>query len=197
MKLYRPATILVGVLFILLGGLTRLATPEQVYDEQNMKAVRGTVGEVLQYGGGDSTVKVTRMKFAKAIVENDEDKPIETNGVFVAIEWDTVRGSEKPNNIKATLTADGGTVYAPIGLTNSGMDFPEAGFGKTGAVIFEVNPSDLKDLTLNVRPTMFFNTYNSYVLVDLGIPGDDIAQRMVDEAAAQYVLPRPVVRVAS
>ena len=30
MKLYRPATVLVGVLFVLLGGLTRLADPDQV-----------------------------------------------------------------------------------------------------------------------------------------------------------------------
>ena len=68
MKLYRPATVLVGVLFVLLGGLTRLATPEQVFEEQNLEVVHGTIGEPLKYGG-DSTVTVTRMKFAKAVLE--------------------------------------------------------------------------------------------------------------------------------
>jgi len=198
-KLYRPATILVGVLFVLLGGLTRLATPEQVFEEQNLEVVHGTIGEALKYG--DSTVTITRMKFAKGVLEesgSDDDKPIETNGVYVALEWDTVRGIQKPSNTGAKLVADGGTVYEPIGgLTDSGIDFPEAGFAKTGAVVFEVNPTDLKGLTLQLRPSMFYNVLNSYVEVDLGIPSEDIAQQLVDGAEAQYVLQNPVVRVAS
>lgn len=200
MKLYRPATVMVGVLFVLLGGLTRLATPEQVFEEQNMVAVRGTIGESLKYGG-DSTVTVTRMKFAKGVLDdsgNDDDKPIETNGVYVAIEWDTVRGIQKPSNVGAKLIADGGTVYEPIGgLTDSGIDFPEAGFAKTGAVVFEANPTDLKGLTLQLRPSMFYNVLNTYVEVDLGIPSEDVAQQLVDGAEAQYVVQNPVVRVAS
>ncbi len=202
MKLYRPATVAVGVLFVLLGGLTRLATPEQIFEEQNMEVVSGTIGEALKFGGGDSTVTVTRMKFAKTLVEEDagdDDKPLETNGVYVALEWDTVRGVEKPDTIGATLRADGGTVYEPIGgLTDSGIDFPTPGFAKTGAVIFEVNPTDLKGLMLHVRPSgMLFNVLNSSIEVDLGVPSDDIAQQLVDGAEDQYVLQEPVVRVAS
>ncbi|WP_433163951.1 hypothetical protein [Kribbella sp. CA-247076] len=201
MKLYRPATVAVGVLFVLLGGLTRLATPEQVYEEQNMIAVSGTIGESLKYAGTDSTVAVTRMKFAKSVVEedgSDDGKPIETNGVYVALEWDTVRGVKKPDNIAATLVADGGTVYEPIEMSDSGMDFPTAGFAKVGVVVFEVNPTDLKGLTLNVRPSgMLFNVLNSYVEVDLGIPSEEIAQQLVDGADDQYVVQEPVVRVAS
>ena len=34
MKLYRPATVLVGVLFVLLGGLTRLADAGPGYDDE-------------------------------------------------------------------------------------------------------------------------------------------------------------------
>ena len=45
MKLYRTSTVLVGVLFVLLGGLTRLATPEKVYDSENREIVHGTIGE--------------------------------------------------------------------------------------------------------------------------------------------------------
>jgi hypothetical protein len=201
-KLYRPATVAVGVLFVLLGGLTRLATPEQIFEVQNMEAVSGTIGESLKHAGGDSTVTITRMAFAKSVVEeggSDDDKPIETNGVYVALEWDTVRGVKKPDNIGATLRADGGTVYQPIGgLTDSGIDFPSAGFAKTGAVVFEVNPTDLKGLTLYVRPSgMLFNVLNSYIEVDLGVPSEDIAQQLVDGAEDLYVLQEPVVRVAS
>ena len=198
MKLYRPATILVGVLFVILGGITRLAAPDQVHDQPNMIAVRGSIGEPVKYGG-DSTVTVVRMKVAKAVVEeNHEDKPFETDGVFVALEWDTVRGAKEPGNIGATLTADGGTVYTPIGgLTDSGIDFPDPGFAKTGSIIFEVNPTDLKGLKLILRPSMFWNVLNTYAEIDLGIPSEAVAQQMVDEAANEYVLRDSVVRVAS
>ena len=199
MKLYRPATVAVGVLFVLLGGLTRLAAPDQVFDEQNLQVVHGTIGEDLEYG--DSTVTITRMKFAKTVVEedgSDDDKPLETNGVYVALEWDTVRGIAKPQNAGATLVADGGTVYEPIGgLNDSGIDFPNAGFAKTGAVVFELNPTDLKGLKLQLRPSMLYNVLNAYVEVDLGIPSEEVAQQLVDGAEAQYVLQRPVSRVAS
>jgi hypothetical protein len=200
-KLYRPATIVVGVLFVLLGGLTRLATPDQVYDKQNMEVVHGTIGEALKYSGSDSTVKITRMKFAQAVIDggaSDDTKPITTNGVYVALEWDAVRGTTKPDNINATLVADGGSVYAPIeGITSSSLDFPDAGYAKTGAIVFEVNPADLKNLTLRVVPTMIFNVLNSEIAVDLGIPSDEIAQQLVDGAEQQYVVQRPVTRVAS
>jgi hypothetical protein len=145
-KLYRPATIVVGVLFVLLGGLTRLATPDQVYEKQNMEIVKGTIGEELAYGAGGTTVKITRMKFAQAILDegaSDDDKPIETTGAYVVLEWDAVRGVEKPNIANPTLVADGGSVYGPVdGVNNSGLDFPDAGFARTGAIVFEVNPSD-------------------------------------------------------
>jgi hypothetical protein len=65
-KLYRPATIVVGVLFVLIGGLTRLGTPEHVYEKQNMEVVHGTIGQALKYSGSDSTVKITVLLYAPA-----------------------------------------------------------------------------------------------------------------------------------
>ncbi|WP_432884777.1 hypothetical protein ACQPYH_00040 [Kribbella sp. CA-245084] len=200
MKLYRPATILVGVLFVLLGGVTRLAAPDQVYDEQNIKVVRGTIGQALDYTGSGSTMKITRIKFARAVIDSSDTdkKPLETNGIYVAIEWDAVRGAKKPDNINATLMADGGSVYEPVeGLSNSGIDFPDAGFAKTGTVVFELNPADITNLTLRLKPTMIFNYYNSDIEVDLGIPTDAIAQQMIDTAAPQYIVGNTVTRVAS
>jgi hypothetical protein len=200
-KLYRPATILVGVLFVLLGGVTRLAAPEHVYDEQNIKVVRGTIGQALDYTGSGSTMKVTRIKFARSVIdstESDSKKALETNGIYLAIEWDGVRGAKKPDNINATLLADGGSVYEPVeGLSNSGIDFPNAGFAKTGTVVFELNPADMTGLKLKLHPTMLFNYYNSDIEVDLGIPTDAIAQQMVDTAAPQYIVEKSVTRVAS
>ncbi|NIK55455.1 hypothetical protein [Kribbella shirazensis] len=201
MKLYRPSTVLIGLLFVLLGGLTRLAAPENVYDEQNLKVVHGTIGEALSYAGSGSTVKVTRVTFAQAVLdrtESDDEKPLDTNGVYVAVEWDTVRGAKKPDTFYPTLITDGGSAYQELnGLSNSRLDFPDAGFARTGTVVFEVNPADLKGLTLRLRPSMLFNVYNTEVQVDLGIPTEEIAQQMVDGADPQYVADRAVTRVAS
>ncbi len=202
MKLYRPATILVGVLFVLLGGVTRLAGPENVLGEdQNLKVVHGTIGEALPYAGSGSTMKVTRIKFAKTIIQadaSDDDKPFETNGVFVAVEWDAVRGVKDPDSFNPTLITDGGSVYTKVSdPTESRIDFPDAGFASTGTVVFEANPADLKGLTLRLRPSMFFNVYNSELRVDLGIPTEAIAQQMVDGAVDQYVINDDVTRVAS
>jgi hypothetical protein len=198
-KLYRPATVLVGVLFVLLGGLTRLAVPDQVYnDEDNLIIEHGTVGSKLEFG--DSTIEVTRMKLAKSYLPSgasDDDKPIETNGVYVALEWDTVRGTQNPATLNVTLEADGGTVYTPVGeTTGNGIDFAAAGFGQTGAVVFEVNPVDLKGLTLKLRPSQFYNVLAHAIDVDLGVPSETVAQQLVDGAAEQYVIPNSVERVA-
>jgi hypothetical protein len=201
MKLYRPATILVGLLFVLLGGVTRLAGPEHVFgDDQNLKVVHGTIGEALPWAGSGSTMKVTRIKFARSILSadaSDDDKPIDTNGVFVAVEWDSVRGVKDPDTFTPTLITDGDSVYEKVSdPSESRIDFPDAGFARTGSVVFEVNPADLKGLTLRLKPSMFFNVYNSEIRVDLGIPTEAIAQQMVDGADAQYVINDSVTRVA-
>ena len=202
MKLYRPATVLVGVLFVLLGGVIRLGMPDNVYhDTPNLAIVSGQIGQPLEYAGSGTTFKVTRIAFARKILSakaSDDDKPIDTDGVFVAVEWDAVRGVAKPDTFTPTLTTDGGSVYEGVSdPSESGIDFPDAGFARTGTIVFEANPADLKGLTLRLKPSMLFNVYNSEIRVDLGIPTEAIAQQMVDGAADQYVVNDAVTRVAS
>ncbi|GAA1708470.1 hypothetical protein GCM10009745_65400 [Kribbella yunnanensis] len=199
MKLYRPATILVGVLFILIGGLTRLATPDQVFEEQNMMVSSGTIGQPLEFGK-QASITVVRMQLAKSVLDansQSDDKPIETNGVFVALEWQTTPGVDKPDNPGPKLVSDGGAVFAPIPLTYSGIEFGASGFTVSGAIVFEVDPAELKGLTLQVRPGQLWNVLNRMVSVDLGIPGEESAQRLVDGAADLYQIPERETRVAS
>jgi hypothetical protein len=195
-KLYRPATVLVGILFVLLGGLARLADPDQVYEDTTRQVVHGTIGQDLKLA--NSTVTVTRIKFAKSyFADEDDDKPIETNGVFVAVEYDTLRGTDEPGSNTAKLTADGGSVYVPVGGSiGQGVDFAEPGFGKTGVLMFEVNPADLQGLTLKIAPVQFFTVLAQDVAVDLGVPDDQVAARLVQRAGAEYSLPKSVTWVA-
>jgi hypothetical protein len=197
MKLYRPATILVGIMFVLLGGLTRLGEPDHVYEEANRDIVRGTIGQPLPYNG--STVTVDRVKFAHAYLSGDSDeKAVETTGIYVAVEYDTVRGTQEPLSPSPQLLTDEGTVYAPIGDTNGDhLDFAEPGFGVNGVLVFEVNPADVKGLTLKIRSTPLYTVLTRDVAVDLGVPDETVAQRMIDAAAPEYLIPRAVKRVAS
>lgn len=197
MKLYRPATVLVGILFVLLGGLTRLADPEHVYDDQTRVVVRGTIGEALEFNG--STVTVDRVKFARAYLTGDSgEKPVETSGIYVAIEYDTVRGTKDVPSPTVKLITDGDTTYEAIGETWGGdIDFADPGFGTKGAVVFEVNPADLAGLTLQIRTTPFFNVLSQDVAVDLAIPDEKIAQQLIDRAAPEYLIPHGTKRVAS
>lgn len=197
MKLYRPATILVGVLFVLLGGLTRLAAPDEVFNDNNRLIIHGTIGQTLEYGGSQLTV--TRMKFVKSYrVRESEDKATETNGIFVAVEYDTVRGTKDAPTNEAGLIADGGTVYEGVvdAFGDNRIDFGEPGFGKTGALLFEVNPNDLAGLTLKVSTTQFFTVLANDLEIDLGVPDETIAQQEIDKADAEYLIPESVTRVA-
>lgn len=198
MKLYRPATVLVGIMFVLLGGLTRLAEPDHVYDDEANRTVRhGTIGEPLRYG--ESTVRVDRLKFARAYLSNESDeKAVETKGVYAVVEYDTVRGTEDVLNTSLELATDAGTAYAPISDTyGSSLDFAAPGFGVTGAVVFEVNPADLAGLTLKVRSGPLFTVLTQDLAFDLAVPDETVAQRLVDRAAPEYLIPHPVTRVAS
>lgn len=198
MKLYRPATVFVGILFVLLGGLARLIDIDQVYDDSSRVTVHGTIGPKIPFG--DSSLTVTRMRFVKTFLEHeDDDKPIQTDGVFVAIEYDAVRGTGDPGSNNVTVTADGGTVYEPVAQSaSSGVNFPQPGFAESGAFLFELNTSDIKGLTLKLHTVQLFNGVPARdISVDLAVPSDAIAKQLVEKAADQYVLPHRTSRVAS
>jgi hypothetical protein len=197
-KLYRPATVVIGIMFVLIGGLSRLAAPDQVYDDEtNRVVVSGTIGEPLDYNG--STVTVQRVKFARAYLTGDsDDKPVQTTGIFVAVEYDTVRGTPDVPYPSTQLVTDDGTTYSPISETwGSRIDFAEPGFGVTSAIVFEVNPTNLDGLTFQVRTGPLFTVLTQDVAVDLGVPDEKVAQQLIDAAAPEYLIPHGVQRVAS
>jgi hypothetical protein len=198
MKLYRPATVLVGILFVLLGGLTRLADPEHVFDDDSRVVKQGSIGQAIPFG--ESSISVDRVRFAKTYLPDDSSgsKAIESSGIFVALEYDTVQGTAPTPGRDVELTTEKGTVYRPIsGTYGTQLDFAEPGFGVVGAVVFEVNPTDVTDLTLQVKTSQLFNVLAQDIAVDLGIPDEQVAQRLVDAAATEYLIPKSVTRVAS
>ncbi|TWD80602.1 hypothetical protein FB561_1685 [Kribbella amoyensis] len=198
MKVYRPATVAIGVVLVLLGGIVRLGDPDAVFEDPSRIVTHGAIGEDVAYG--DSQVTVTRVAFTKSFIPRDSSdaKVVQTKGVFVAVEYDVVRGADDPGSTNVSLKTEAGSVYRPVteGI-DSGIPFPAAGFAQTGGFVFEVNPSDLAGLTFYVEPVLFFNTLAYDLSIDLGVPSEDIAQRSIERAGEEYLLIKPEIRVAS
>ncbi|MFC0628034.1 hypothetical protein [Kribbella deserti] len=200
MKLYRPVTVLVGVLFVLLGGLARLAGPVHVYDEQpNRVTVDGVIGQKVMVK--NSSFEIIRLRFVKTLVEenaDDEDPPQATDGIFVAVDWEVVGGSEKMLSHEVTLKGGEGTVYEATDETiGASFTSREPGFAETGTFVFEVNPADTAGLELWVKPTTFWTVVVNDYRIDLGIPDQQTADELIANAKPEHVLTRPVMRVAS
>jgi hypothetical protein len=96
-----------------------------------------------------------------------------------------------------TLRADGGSVYEPVSeVIGDSVSFPQPGFAQTGAFVFEVNPADVAGLTFYLKTTQFFNSLAQDLSIDLALPSEEIAQRSIDGAADEYVMPDETTRVA-
>jgi hypothetical protein len=200
-KIYRPITIVVGVVFVLLGGIVRLADPSEVMDDSTRKLERDTIGAPIT--GEDFTLTVTRVKLVTTVLKNESDDlkdALTTDGIFVAVEFD-VAGRHLPKTVgDLSLVTDGGATYEPIN-SPSAVATPPPGFTESRTAVFEANPSDLAGLTLRVTPVLFISYYTTNYAVDLGIPSDDVAADLVAKASTEtggeYVIPDSQTRVTS
>jgi hypothetical protein len=200
-KTYRPTTVIVGVVFVLLGGLLRLADPGEVMDDQTRKLVHGSIG--VPVSDEDFTLTVTRVKLARTVVKNESDDlkdALTTEGVFVAVEFD-ISGRHQPKTVGALkLETDEGSTYEPFSSPSvTSAASPAAGFTESQTALFEANPEDLAGLTLRITPTQLISYYKINYAIDLGIPSEDIADDLVAKASTrtgqEYVVPRSQLRV--
>lgn len=194
MKIYRPVTVVVGLVVVLLGGLVRLGDPQQVLDDVTRQLVRGTIGAPVI--GKDFTLTVVRMKVAQTVLKNENDdakEALTTEGLFVAVEFD-IAGRHRPKVVgDLSLTTDNGATYTPIGTPGAtSVATPEPGFTESQVAVFEVNPSDLAGLTLRVTPVLFVSYFTVNYAIDLGVPSEEIAAELVSKASSpqsrEYVI---------
>jgi hypothetical protein len=190
-KLYRPVTILVGVVLVIVAGLVRLGEPDQVYEETNRYTKHGKLGKPLT--GIDFTLTVNRVRFARAVDPDpdsdaqEEDRPVRTNGIYVTVEYE-VEGRHKAGTAgDTTLKADGGSVYQPISqVISDSVNIPEPGFIETSTLIFEANPEDLAGLTLWIKPLAFLTVTTEDYAIDLGIKNAATARELMSKAEAVF-----------
>lgn len=191
MKLYRPMTILVGVVLVIIAGLVRLGEPDEVYEQSNRYTKHGEVGKPLT--GIDFTLTVTRVRFARAVDPNpdsdsrEDDRPVKTNGTFVTVDYEVEGRHQAGTAGDLTLKADGGSVYEPINRAiSSSITIPEPGFIESSTAIFEANPEDLAGLTMWVKPMRFLTVTTEQYAIDLGVKDAATARDMLDKADAVY-----------
>lgn len=198
MKLYRPVTVLVGVLFVVAGGLVRLADPDSVYDEANRDQRQAGIGQ--RFAVGESAVEVKRIRFARTLLKNadSQDEPAGTDGIFLAVELEAARGAGDKPYLEATLRSSEDTLYRPVQQINTTtVDFPDPGFARTFSLVYEVNPTDVAGLRLDLRTTSLWSVLVTDYTVDLGLPDEKTAEDLVGRAAQTYAVPRPTTRTAS
>jgi hypothetical protein len=204
MRLYRPLTVVVGIVLVILGGLVRLAEPDQVMDDVTRYATRGTVGEPLV--DQDFTLTVTWVKLAESVdpkpdddddTANEADRPIATDGIFVTVEYQIEGRHKKGSAGGATLKTDEGTEYKPINkIIRTQMNIPPPGFVESSSLVFEANPDDLAGLTLWMKELRAIDSLTEDYAVDLAIPDQRVADEMVDSAERSYPLSEPTMRAA-
>ena len=205
MRLYRPATVLVGVALVIVAGLIRLAEPEERVEDVSRYALHGVIGEPLR--GKDFTLTVTRVKFARVVDPNPndddtkaapDDRPIKTNGIFVTVEYQMEGRHETGSAGDASLKADGGSVYVPINKAiRSQLNIPQPGFAESSSLVFEANPDDLVGLTLWAKKLHVLSTLTEDYAIDLGVPDEAVVKDMIEHAEKSYPLTKPTLRAES
>lgn len=204
MKIYRPVTVLVGVLLVIAAGLIRLALPQERLEDVTRYTVSGIVGQPLE--GKDFTLTVTRVKLARTVdprPEDDDaeakedDKPLKTNGIFVTVEYDIVGEHRAGSAGGATLRTNEDSEYVPIKkIIRSQVTIPPPGYVESSSLVFEANPEDLSGLRMVVKELRPVTVTTEDYSVDLGVPDQVVADDMVQNAEETYPLTDPTTRAA-
>lgn len=199
MKVYRPITVTVGVVLVLLAGIVRLGDPERALEEPTWTIKSARVGE--QLSGDDFTLEVHSVRFAQQYAyENlsSDERPTGTDGVFAVFEYSITGRHRKGSLGTATLHSSSGTVYESLDVNpRTSIYIPEPGFTETYYLIFEVNPDDLGGLRLRMKPLRMFTVLGTIYQVDLGIADDAAGRELADKAAERYEGQDPKVFVRS
>lgn len=188
MKIYRPITVTLGIVLVLLAGLVRLADPERALEDSTRTVEQARIGEQLT--GDDFTLQVHRLRFAREYAyenQTSDERPISTDGVFAVIEY-SITGRHRKGSIgSATLRTASGVTYESHDLNpRTSLYIPEPGFTETYYMVFEVNPDDIAGLTMRLQQLRQFSVLATNYEVDLGISDADAGRELADKAAELY-----------
>jgi hypothetical protein len=137
-------------------------------DNQDFEVVRGVFGEPVAVNSGTITATAVRMGTE---LSRDDAVYANTPGLFVAIRVAVaVTGTEPIGSHNAVVLA-GPRRYKEF--EGSAIIQVSSGFATEQEVVFEVDPAELADLTLELAPGGVLTAYPQHVRIHLGITEDN------------------------
>jgi hypothetical protein len=163
---------LVGVLTaIALVGVSaiglRLSDPE----EKRYQVVRGVPREPVTINNGQLTVDRVRVGTMLVEYEQIQDR---TPGMFIAVTVTGAASGPKPLRLGGARLLSNQVRYNSYRI--GGGPSAEPGFQTVSDILFEVDPSQIEDLTLEMWPNEVITGYQQRVRIPLGIKAGNAEQ---------------------
>lgn len=135
----------------------------------NFRVIRATVGQTITLAGGDLTVD--KVEVGTALSTRDEVSA-RTAGMFVVVQvrWANPDSSEKVSIGAAQLVTPGRTYIA---YSSNSIVTASPGFETTVDFRFEVDPTQIDGLTLEMWDSGIITAYEDRARVQLGITRDN------------------------
>ena len=161
--------LLVAIALVVLAAIgLRLSEGE---DDGNFKIVRGILGEPVVINGG--TVTASDVRVGTSLSDQD-DLYATTAGLFVVVQVDVAATGAETLPPASTRVLSRDRRYDNFSHLSTGK--AEPGFVSSIDAVFEVDPADLADLTLELYPLELVSGYTQHIRIHLGITRDNAEQ---------------------
>ena len=132
--------------------------------EHDMEIIRGRVGQSLHVRGGE--VEVTDVRFGTALAERGEVTD-HTNGMFVVVTFQVSNTSNEDLRLTESKLLSHDRTYSRFGISGGPSVAP--GFRTSSDVAYEVDPSRINDLTVDLYQPELIGGYAQHIRVGLGV----------------------------
>jgi hypothetical protein len=154
-----PILVAIALVGLSAAGL-RLSEP----DEQRAEIVKGVIGQPAKINNGEITVSDVKVGTVLKQFGEISDR---TDGMFVAVTITGAATGPKPLKVGAARLLSGDVRYEGYQL-GAGVN-AEPGFQTTVDSVFEVDPHQIDDLTLELGSNEVLHGYQQHVQIRLGV----------------------------
>ena len=159
--------VLAAIAFVGLAAVgLRLSEPEEKF-----QVINGVAGETVKINNGDVTV--TRVRVGTFLSEYDQIAD-RTPGMFVVVTVTGAATGPKDLNLTQARLLSKQVRYDDYKTLGGFVASP--GFQISVDEVFEVDPAQIDDLTLEMWPTESISGYQEHVRIKLGISADNAEQ---------------------
>jgi hypothetical protein len=157
---------------------------------QNFQVVRGRLGEPVAINGG--TVTASQVRVGTSLTDQGEAYAT-TPGLFVVVRVEVAATGRETVRAQDTRVVTKRRRYDSFSASLTGEAAP--GFATAEDAIFEVDPADLADLTLELDPGELVSGYAQHTRIHLGITrGNAERWRAAGQHQVVEILTVPSVR---